>query len=426
MTTRRSPRPRWVCTACTAPLARWPGARCPKCAGFATAIIGIDDAIARGVPLPFALLAATRSKGPPQRLRTGLAALDRVLSTEGGAVPGDSILLAAVPGAGKTTMLMQACAHVARRRRALYITIEQDVPSLAALAERLGASKVIPIASRSLGEVEGHVRSVRPALAIVDSVTELAKCERTTVAAVVSRLHALAHEAGATLVLTSHVNSSGLVRGGPEVSHGTDAVLLMLGEPRKTRRRTLVQEKNRANDTTIGGEMEMTDRGLVAVTATPPSAPRALGPGRALGLVHDGEGARVVEVEAARTPRDGSGERRMVAVGFPAERLRSIAATAERDGVDLGGDHVTVRLAAGAKTSDVAIDAAVYGAITSAARGVALPAGVVLAGEVGLGGDLRVPPWAGEAAREVGLRLLTADRVAVAVAVEHSQLARVV
>ena len=54
----------------------------------------------------------TSSTSDTARLGTGIGELDRVLG--GGIVPGSLVLLGGEPGIGKSTLLLQAAANVAR------------------------------------------------------------------------------------------------------------------------------------------------------------------------------------------------------------------------------------------------------------------------------------------------------------------------
>ena len=78
---------------------------------------------------------------------SGIAELDRV--TGGGFVRGSVILLGGEPGIGKSTLLMQACAAVARAgHRVVYISGEEAVGQVRLRAERLGlAQAAVELAS---------------------------------------------------------------------------------------------------------------------------------------------------------------------------------------------------------------------------------------------------------------------------------------
>src|SRR5258707_13600696 len=79
---------------------------------------------------------AGTDQGAP-RLAAGLAELDRV--TGGGFVRGSVLLLGGDPGIGKSPLLIQVAAALARRsHRAVYISGEEAVAQVRLRAERLG------------------------------------------------------------------------------------------------------------------------------------------------------------------------------------------------------------------------------------------------------------------------------------------------
>ena len=78
-----------------------------------------------------------------------MAELDRV--TGGGFVPGSVLLIGGEPGIGKSTLLIQACAALARRgERVVYISGEEAAAQVRLRAERLGlADAAIELAAET-------------------------------------------------------------------------------------------------------------------------------------------------------------------------------------------------------------------------------------------------------------------------------------
>ena len=120
------PRPvaRFVCQACGAVTPKWAG-RCETCGAWNTiAEETADPALARPKAAPgrkIGFVPLTGEAAPPPRAATGIAELDRVLG--GGLVPGSAVLLGGDPGIGKSTLLLQAAAALARAgRRVLYVS----------------------------------------------------------------------------------------------------------------------------------------------------------------------------------------------------------------------------------------------------------------------------------------------------------------
>lgn len=113
----KSPKKIYECTKCGYQSLGFLG-RCPECGSFGT----LEEQLS--APPPSALPKIQRRQNVPERARvfsdddsaeierikSGIAELDRVLG--GGIVEGSVILLAGEPGIGKSTLLMQLCAHL--------------------------------------------------------------------------------------------------------------------------------------------------------------------------------------------------------------------------------------------------------------------------------------------------------------------------
>ena len=120
--------PSFVCQNCGAVYGRWQG-KCEACGEWNTIA---EEGATQGRPAPgraprkgrlFALepLAGNAHEAP--RLPSGIAELDRV--TGGGFVRGSVVLVGGDPGIGKSTLLLQGAASLARAgHRAVYISGE--------------------------------------------------------------------------------------------------------------------------------------------------------------------------------------------------------------------------------------------------------------------------------------------------------------
>ena len=111
---------RYVCQSCGAVSAAWEG-RCHVCGTWESLVETVAPAASRGTrgrlsaagaggesPRPLREVAAR----PAPRLSVGIAEVDRVLG--GGLVPGALVLLGGEPGIGKSTLVLEIAAGVAR------------------------------------------------------------------------------------------------------------------------------------------------------------------------------------------------------------------------------------------------------------------------------------------------------------------------
>jgi DNA repair protein RadA/Sms len=158
-------RTRYVCQSCGAPSPKWQG-RCDACGEWNTLV---EEAPESRGPGPAAKAGGGRKlefvglKGraePPARIGTGIAELDRVLG--GGMVPGSAVLVGGDPGIGKSTILLQAAAQIAKSgRRALYVSGEEAVEQVRLRAAALGLpdSPIGLAAATSLRDIEASLEA---------------------------------------------------------------------------------------------------------------------------------------------------------------------------------------------------------------------------------------------------------------------------
>src|SRR6476659_4471652 len=169
---------RFVCQACGAATSKWAG-RCDNC-GEWNAIIEESASVplsgAKGVSLPKGqasrLVGLQGETATLARVESGIGELDRALG--GGLVPASGVLIGGDPGIGKSTLLLQALAALARRgRRVIYVSGEEAVAQVRLRASRLALSDapVLLATETNVSDIlatlnEGEV----PAVAVIDSV----------------------------------------------------------------------------------------------------------------------------------------------------------------------------------------------------------------------------------------------------------------
>ena len=207
------------------------------------------------------------------RTLTGIGEFDRV--TGGGFVPGSALLVGGDPGIGKSTILIQAAAALARTgRRVIYVSGEEAIGQIRMRAERLGLRDA-PVELASETHVEDILATLEagPAvhLVVIDSIqtlwTDLAESAPGTVTQVRTSVQALirfAKKSGTAVVLVGHVTKDGQIAGPRVVEHMVDAVLYFEGETGH-HFRLLRAVKNRFGPASEIGVFEMTDAGLKEV-----------------------------------------------------------------------------------------------------------------------------------------------------------------
>jgi DNA repair protein RadA/Sms len=354
----------------------------------------------RGRGRVFALETLTGETGEAPRLVSAIAELDRV--TGGGFVRGSVLLLGGDPGIGKSTLLIQTCASLARHgSRVVYISGEEATAQVRLRAERLGLTDAaVELASET--SVEDILSTLEsgpvPRLVIIDSIqtmwTDTVESAPGTVTQVRGSAQALiryAKRSGASVILVGHVTKDGQIAGPRVVEHMVDAVLSFEGDAGRDFR-ILRAIKNRFGPTDEIGVFEMTGLGLEEVSN--PSAlflsERDLGsPGTAVFAGMEGTRPLLVEIQALVAPTTLGTPRRAV-VGWDNNRLSMVLAVLEAHcGVRLGGHDVYLNVAGGLRIQEPAADVAVAAALVSSLTGAHLSPDTVFFGEISLSGSVR-------------------------------------
>ena len=405
----------FVCQNCGAVYGRWQG-KCEACGewntlgeegdGVAARPAGPGRAPRKGRMFALEPLAGAAQDAP--RLPCGVSEFDRV--TGGGFVRGSVLLLGGDPGIGKSTILLQAAAALARAgQRAVYVSGEEAVAQVRLRAERLGLGDA-PVELAAETAVEDIVATLSegktPRLVIIDSIqtmwTDLVEAAPGTVTQVRGSAQALirfAKRTGSAVILVGHVTKDGQIAGPRVVEHMVDAVLSFEGEGNH-QFRILRAVKNRFGPTDEIGVFEMTGAGLREVQN--PSelflSERDLGsPGTAVFAGIEGTRPLLVEIQALVAP-SALGTPRRAVVGWEASRLSMLLAVLEAHcGVRLAGHDVYLNVAGGLRIVEPAADLAAAAALLSSLANAALPADAVYFGEVSLSGAVR--PVAQAAAR---------------------------
>jgi len=351
---------------------------------------------------------------PAPRLSVGIGEVDRVLG--GGLVPGALVLLGGEPGIGKSTLVLEIAAGVARCTApgvaghadggtdVLYASGEESADQLHLRADRLGltdgvsGSRIQVLAETALDAILAAAEAIGPGLLVVDSVQTLTADGLEGPAGSVgqvresaARLAAWSHEHGTPVILVGHVTKDGSLAGPRTLEHLVDVVLVLEGD-RYGALRLLRGAKNRFGSTEETGVLEMTGEGLRDV---PDPARAFLGaggpesPGVVVAATMEGTRPILVEVQAL-VASAGIGMPRRALVGVPSDRLALLVAVlGRRCGLDVSHQDLYVSLVGGATVSEPALDLAVALALASTARDVSLPPGTVACGEVSLLGSLR-------------------------------------
>lgn len=399
-------RSNFVCQNCGASYPKWTG-KCENCGEWNTLVEQIVEtkgasAVARshsrGKILKPQSMRSIAAEDSVKRLPTGIADLDAVLG--GGILPAGVMLLAGQPGIGKSTLLMQVAAHVSEQYAVLYVSGEESASQVKLRATRLGATSgddLQFVASTSADDIAATIRSGQYKLVIIDSIQTLSLEEIASAPGTVSQITnssnviiRAAKASGAAVILVGHVTKEGSIAGPKVLEHLVDVVLQFEGD-RYGGFKVVRAVKNRYGSTSEAAIFEMNDKGLRAVENPSAAllAERQNADGSVVLATLEGNRPILVEIQALVNSTN-FGYPKRTASGFDLNRLNLLIAVLEkRTKLNLSDKDIYVNVVGGLKLSDRAADLAVAMAIASAAAGRKLDDGLVVFGEVGLGGEIR-------------------------------------
>jgi DNA repair protein RadA/Sms len=398
----------FVCQECGAQAPKWLG-RCEECGAWNSFVEErpADTGAAPAAGHRYTLAGASSSAQlyaditlePHQRLSTGIDEFDRVLG--GGVVPGSLVLLGGEPGIGKSTLLLQAAANMARTvGPVLYASGEESQHQIKSRGERLavGPAQLFLLAETCLERILEELARIRPALIIIDSVQTVFSLKLQSAPGSIGQVREAATQLLFTakghnvpVFLVGHVTKDGSLAGPKALEHVVDTVLYFEGE-RHHSHRVVRAVKNRFGAVSELGVFEMTSGGLMPVpnpsklflAERPDNAP-----GSAVLCAVEGSRPILVEVQALVSTSSYGNARRM-ANGIDQQRLSLLLAVLEkRAGLNLVGDDVFVNIAGGMTIDEPASDLGVLAAIASSVRSRPIPQATAMFGEIGLAGEVR-------------------------------------
>lgn len=333
------------------------------------------------------------------RLLTGIAEFDRVLG--GGIVPGTLVLIGGDPGIGKSTLMLQALHGLAGNgHKVLYVSGEESNRQIRIRSKRLEtvSPELLVAAEVELETILNMVKSVQPAVVVVDSIQTMFNSELTSAPGSVSqvrestvRLMFMAKRSGIPVFLVGHVTKEGAIAGPKLLEHMVDTVLYFEGD-RNHVFRILRAVKNRFGSTNEIGVFEMKGKGLeevgnpsaIFLSERPVNAPGSV-------VTASMEGTRPILVELQALASSSSfGTARRTILGLDQNRVALLVAVMEKKlGMQLLGHDIFMNVAGGVKIDEPAVDMGIVAAVASSFLDKSIPEGTLVLGEVGLTGEVR-------------------------------------
>lgn len=396
----------YVCTECGAESPRWAG-QCTSC-GEWNVIKEIRLGAEKKKNSGLSGYAGSRSEvkllsdvdmAQAERISTGLVEFDRVLG--GGIVRGSVVLIGGAPGAGKSTILLQAIANAVQSNvSVLYVSGEESLQQIAERSNRLGlnSSAIKMLAETSVQRICDCVDEEKPELVIIDSIQVMYTVDSDSAAGSVSQvresasyLTQYAKRNNVSFFMVGHVTKDQSLAGPMTLSHIVDTPVV-LSTTDDARFRVMRADKNRFGSVGELGFFSMGSTGLKEVKN--PSAmflSRSDKPssGSVVTVLWEGTRPLLVEIQALVTESQYGNPRRL-AVGLDQNRLAMLLAVLTRHaGIFTANDEIYANVVGGIKVTETASDLAIIVGVVSSLKDRVIPHDVVFFGEIGLNGEIR-------------------------------------
>lgn len=401
----KKPKTIYVCNECGSESQKWMG-QCPVCGAwnsfFEQKIVDTAENDSRRrssseskTVTPHQLKTVTASND--KRIDTNISELNRVLG--GGLVLGSLSLITGEPGIGKSTLILQAAANIAKLGPVLYASGEESEEQIKMRADRIcsDVDNLYVLAETNIEAIIEAAKTMQPKLLIIDSIQTMYSEELESAPGSVSQvrqvgnlLMTLGKTENIPIFIVAHVTKSGELAGPKIVEHLVDTVLEFTGE-RSGDLRILRAIKNRFGTTSEIGAFDMREEGLVQIENLSGAFLDGMheAEGSVATAVYEGTRPLLLELQAL-TSQTAAGFPMRRSVGIDSNRLSMIIAVLEKKAnLKLFATDVYINIVGGFKPQGTSTDLAVALAIWSERQEKVIPKDLLAIGEIGLTGELR-------------------------------------
>ncbi len=392
----------WECIECGLMQPKWSGS-CSRCQNWNTFI---QKTVFEEKKKKFASKKSTKPKRIDEidicdfeKQKTSLKEFDRLMG--GGIIKGSLTILGGNPGIGKSTLMLQVANSFAQKGLVvLYVCGEESVEQTSMRAKRIGAKDphLYLFNETCFYEIRKQIDSIKPQILIVDSIQILYKSDLPSSPGSVVQVREIAMEflhiskgEGISTFLIGHVTKTGEIAGPRVLEHIVDTVLEFEGD-RHHGFRLLRSVKNRFGSTDEIAIFQMKENGLEEVENPSEAFLEDKSQeifGSAIVPALEGGRSFLLEVQALVTGSSFATPSRRSS-GLDQNRLALLLAVLEkRVGYRLYNSDVFVSLAGGIRISEPALDLGIIAALASSFSSRKIEKGIMMIGEVGLGGEIR-------------------------------------
>lgn len=392
----------YICSECGHKEIKWQG-RCPECGAWNSFV---EEVVEESSNKSQKIRQITDFSTPPKRLSeiktlkitkepTTIDELDKVL--DGGIVPGQIILIAGVPGIGKSTLMLEIASVYAKRdKEVLYVSGEESINQIATRAERLNIkeNRITILCETDIEKIIETINKINPAVLIIDSIQTIYTSDIPSSPATplqikyaTSEIVKISKTKEIITFILAHVTKEGDIAGPKILEHMVDTVLYFETDM-KTPYRVLRSFKNRFGSVDEIGIFEINEKGISSASTYNQEDLNTSLAGKTFSCLIEGTRAFITRVEAL-VVRSFFPYPKRVFSSIDSNYAQILLASIEKN-TTLKFDtfDVYINIPTPFKTKDRASDLAVCAAVISSLKNIKIPPDTAFMGEVGMLGQI--------------------------------------
>lgn len=391
----------YICSECGNKEIKWQG-RCPQCGSWNSFVEDVIEEKTKKTNIK----TLTEFSTPPYKLteiktinlekqKTGIDELDRVL--DNGIVEGQIILVAGIPGIGKSTLMLEIASSFAQKNKnVLYVSGEENLNQIALRAERLSIKdkNITILCETDITKINELVNELKPNLLIIDSIQTLYHPDISSTTAtplqikvITSEIIKIAKTKNITTFILAHVTKEGDIAGPKIVEHMVDTVLYFESDL-KTNYRVLRSFKNRFGSVDEIGIFEINEKGIFSASIYSLSEEQSSLPGKTFTCIIEGSRPFITRVEAL-VNRTFYPYPKRVFSSIDTNYAQILIASIEKNTkIKLDTHDVYINLPTPFKTKDRACDLSICASIISSIKEIKTDPQTAFIGEVSMLGEI--------------------------------------
>ncbi len=338
-----------------------------------------------------------------ERVLTKIPEFDNVFGK--GITVGSVNIISGEPGAGKSTILIQAICEVLNNIDSAYVSGEESLQQIRNRAKRLELNdeELFYLSETNVENIINQIESKKLKFVVIDSIQTLYSKDSDSspggaaqLKICTQKLTNYAKSKHVTVLIVGHVTKDGSVAGPKQIEHIVDGVFSLEGDS-NSRFRLLRTSKNRFGEVNEIGIFAMTEKGMISIS-NPSSmfltSENMEAVGSSVVITKEGRRSIMYEIQSLVTNSDLEIPNRL-SLGINHQRVKMLLAILQKNtNIKTFKKDIYVSVVGGVQIpiSDTSTDLSLAFSIYSSENDIPLSKKICSFGEVSLTGEVRPVP----------------------------------